>query len=147
MESKRERYINKFYHRFLEKRFKDLNIGRAEAPYIKMINHSSPIKMNTLISNVVFHKSHTTRAINQMVKDGLITKEKDPEDMRSYIITITKKGQKVANHVQQILEEWEELINSALSQEERKQLEVMREKVYIKLKDYSEEGDNDEENV
>jgi MarR family transcriptional regulator for hemolysin len=147
MDSKRERYINKFHHRFLEKRFKDLNIGRAEAPYIKMINHSSPIKMNTLISNVVFHKSHTTRAINQMVKDGLITKEKDPEDMRSYIITITKKGKTVANHVQQILEEWEELINSALSQEEREQLEVMREKVYIKLKDYFEEGDNDEENV
>jgi MarR family transcriptional regulator for hemolysin len=147
MDSKRERYINKFHHRFLEKRFKDLNIGRAEAPYIKMINHSSPIKMNTLISNVVFHKSHTTRAINQMVKDGLITKEKDPEDMRSYIITITKKGKTVANHVQQILEEWDELINSALSQEEREQLEVMREKVYIKLKDYFEEGDNDEENV
>jgi MarR family transcriptional regulator for hemolysin len=147
MDSKRERYINKFHHRFLEKRFKDLNIGRAEAPYIKMINHSSPIKMNTLISNVVFHKSHTTRAINQMVKDGLITKEKDPEDMRSYIITITKKGKTVADHVQQILEEWEELINSALSQEEREQLEVMREKVYIKLKDYFEEGDNDEENV
>jgi MarR family transcriptional regulator for hemolysin len=147
MDSKRERYINKFHHRFLEKRFKDLNIGRAEAPYIKMINHSSPIKMNTLISNVVFHKSHTTRAINQMVKDGLITKEKDPEDMRSYIITITKKGKTVANHVQQILEEWDELINSALSQEEREQLEVMREKVYIKLKDYFKEGDNDEENV
>jgi MarR family transcriptional regulator for hemolysin len=147
MNTKRERYINKYHHRFLEKRFKDLNIGRAEAPYIKMINHSSPIKMNTLISNVVFHKSHTTRAINQMVEDGLITKEKDPEDMRSYIITITKKGREVALKVHQILEEWEDLINSALTQEERELLEVMREKVYIKLKDYFEEGVNDEENV
>ncbi|MGE4572210.1 MAG: MarR family winged helix-turn-helix transcriptional regulator [Candidatus Izemoplasmatales bacterium] len=147
MNNQHERMINKYHHKFLEEKFKEFNLGRAEAPYIKMIYHQSPIKMNTLISNVVFHKSHTTRAINQMVKDGLITKEKDLEDKRSYIITITQKGIKVAEQVKQILEEWENLIDSALNEEERNQLNIMREKVYYKLKEHFEEDLQDEKNV
>ena len=139
--------INKYHRRFLEKRFKELNIGRAEAPYISMIHHHGRIKMNTLISNVIFHKSHTTRAINQMVKDGLIIKEKDQGDKRSYIITITDKGIKVAESVEQILKEWEALINNALSEEEREQLENMRKKVYNDLKTYFEEDNHNEADV
>jgi len=142
-----ERMINKYHHKFLENKLRELNIGRAEAPYIKMINYHNPIKMNTLISKVVFHKSHTTRAVNQMVKDGLVTKQKDPDDGRSYIISITEKGEEVAKKVQSILEDWEKLINSALSKEERELLEVMREKVYFKLKEHFEEDDINEKNA
>jgi DNA-binding MarR family transcriptional regulator len=147
MDQKHEKMINKYHHKFLEQRLRELNIGRAEAPYIKMIYHESPIKMNQLISNVVFHKSHTTRAINQMVKDGLITKEKDSEDKRSYIISITDKGIQVAKSVKQILKDWDCLINSALSEEEQKTLEIMREKVFNKLKEHFEEEDTNETHV
>jgi DNA-binding MarR family transcriptional regulator len=147
MDQKHEKMINKYHHKFLEQRLRELNIGRAEAPYIKLIYHESPIKMNQLISNVVFHKSHTTRAINQMVKDGLITKEKDSEDKRSYIITITDKGIQVAKSVKQILKDWDHLINSALSEEEQKSLEMMREKVFNKLKEHFEEEDTNETHV
>lgn len=144
MNAKREKQINKYHHRFLEEKLKEFNIGRAEAPYIKMIYHQSPIKMNTLISNVVFHKSHTTRAINQMEKDGLIIKEKSKDDKRSFIISITDKGIKIAEQVQKILDDWENLVNSALNQEELNQLEMIREKVYLKLKEHFEEDAHNE---
>lgn len=135
MNNKYERMINRYYHKFLEERFKSLDFGRAEAPYIKMIYHHSPIKMNTLITKVVFHKSHTTRAVNQMVKDGLILKEKDPDDGRSYIISITEKGISVAKKVNEILDDWEVLMNNALDEDERNQLDSIRKKVYLKLKE------------
>jgi DNA-binding MarR family transcriptional regulator len=147
MDQNHEKMINKYHHKFLEQRLRELNIGRAEAPYIKMIYHESPIKMNQLISNVVFHKSHTTRAINQMVKDGLITKEKDAEDKRSYIISITDKGIEVAKSVKQILKDWDQLINSALTEEEQKSLEIMRKKVFNKLREHFEEEDTNETHV
>ncbi|MCF7923793.1 MAG: MarR family transcriptional regulator [Candidatus Izimaplasma sp.] len=139
MNNKNERMINKYHYKFLEDKFKDLELGRAEAPYLKMIDAHSPIKMNSLITKVVFHKSHTTRAINQMEKDGLIKKQKDLNDLRSYILSITEKGKKIAKQVNQILQEWDDLVNSALSNEEIKQLDNIREKVYLKLKDYFEE--------
>ncbi|MFW5794209.1 MAG: MarR family winged helix-turn-helix transcriptional regulator [Bacillota bacterium] len=147
MNNKYERLINKYHYKFLEEKFKYLNLGRAEAPYLKMIYSNSPIKMNTLISKVIFHKSHTTRAINQMEKDGLIRKEKDPNDLRSYILTITEKGKELAKEVNEILKEWENLVNSALTKKEIELLDKMREKVYLKLKDYFEEDLLNEKDV
>jgi len=147
LNNKCEKLINKYHYKFLEDKFKDLALGRAEAPYLKMIYSNSPIKMNTLISKVIFHKSHTTRAINQMEKDGLIIKEKDPKDLRSYILTITEKGKKLAKEVNQILQKWEDLVNSALTEQEIKQLDIMRKKVYLKLKDYFEEDLLNEKDV
>ena len=142
-----ERMINKYYRQYLEERFKELNIGRAEAPYINLLHRKSPMKMNALISNVIFHKSHTTRAINQLLKDGLITKKKDEDDKRSYIIAITEKGMKVAEKVEEILLDWEELINQSLTSDERIQLENMRKKVYLNLKNYFEKEQNNETDV
>lgn len=147
MKNQYERIISKYQRQFLEERFKALEIGRAEAPYINMIHRHSPIKMNTLISKVIFHKSHTTRAINQMVKDGLITKQKDSEDKRSYIITITNKGIETAEKVEEILKDWQQLINNALSEEEREQLNNMRKKVYLYLREYFEEEKDYETDV
>lgn len=147
MKSQREKMVNKYHQRYLEDKFKDIEVGRAEAPYILMINQDSPIKMNVLISRVVFHKSHATRAINQMVKDGLVIKQTDPEDKRGYILTITQKGSAIANKVDNIVNEWEELVNKALSDEELKQLEVMRQKVYLHLKTFFEEENDYETDV
>ena len=147
MRNQYERMINKYYRQYLEERFKELSIGRAEAPYINLLHRRSPMKMNELISNVIFHKSHTTRAINQMVRDGLITKEKDRNDKRSYVITITEKGIDVAKKVETILQDWETLINQSLTKEEQNQLEVMRKKVYINIKNHFEKDKNHETNV
>lgn len=147
MRNQYERMINKYQRQYFENRFREINIGRAEAPYINMLHHQSPIKMNTLIANVIFHKSHTTRAINQMLKDGLVKKEIDQDDKRGYIISITKKGIETAEKVEAVINDWENLINNALSEEERIQLDNMRKKVYFKLKEFFEEENADETNV
>jgi len=82
-----------------------------------------------------------------MVRDGLITKEKDRNDKRSYVITITEKGIDVAKKVETILQDWETLINQSLTKEEQNQLEVMRKKVYINIKNHFEKDKNHETNV
>ena len=44
-------------------------------------------------------KSNTTRIVRGMQKDGLINRENDPNDRRSYQLTLTKAGQDLFNRV------------------------------------------------
>ena len=44
-------------------------------------------------------KSNTTRVVRGMQKDGLISRENDPSDRRSYQLTLTKAGRDLYNHV------------------------------------------------
>ncbi len=139
--SEYDHLINKFYHRFLEERFKDLEISRAEAPYLHKISRLENVKMNDLIGSLPFHKSHTTRAINNLVKDGMILKETNPEDKRAYVLSITDKGKLAAEKVKRILTEWENLIDEVISDEEREVILNINKKIYHMLLNYFDEED------
>ncbi len=133
--------VNKFHHRFLSERFKDMEITRAETPYLLRIFKAGKIKMNTLISEVPFHKSHSTRAINQMVKDGLLIKEINPEDKRGYYLSITEKGRILGEKVKKIFSDWEELVGQAITEEDKRVIDNITRKIYYVLLDYYNEED------
>lgn len=133
--------VDKYHHRFLSDRMKALGISRAEAPYLGRIAKAGTIKMNTLITELPFHKSHSTRAISQMVEDGLILKEVNPEDKRGYYLSITEKGKIKAEKVKQIFTDWEELVATVITDEERKVIQNITKKIYHLLLDYYGEED------
>lgn len=133
--------INKYRHRYLDDSFKDLEISRAEAPYLLKISKEGTMHMNTLISELPFHKSHTTRAINQLERDGLIIKEINPEDKRAYVLTITEKGRILGEKVKSVFTKWEDLINAVVTDEERQMLSNLTKKIYHLLREYYNEED------
>jgi len=133
--------INKYRHRFLDERFRGFEISRAEAPYLLKIYKEEKMKMNTLISELPFHKSHTTRAINQMEKDGLIIKETNPEDKRAYVLSITEKGRELGSRIKKVFTDWDDLVNSVITDEEREVLANLTKKIYHLLRDYYNEED------
>ncbi|MBN2876247.1 MAG: MarR family transcriptional regulator, partial [Bacilli bacterium] len=104
--------ITKYHHRFLDEHFKELEISRAEAPYLHRISKAGKMKMNDLIAELPFHKSHTTRAINQLEKDGYIIKETNPDDKRGYLLSVTQKGIELKDKVHKIFTDWDDLIDT-----------------------------------
>lgn len=141
--------INKYQHRFLHDRLKDLDVSRAEAPYLRKIYKAGGhMLMNDIVGEVFFHKSHTTRAINKLVDEGFIVKEKNPDDLRAFVLSLTEKGERVAKRVGQVLEEWDELVNSVITDHEREMIQNITKKIYHLLREYyNEEGTVDETDI
>ncbi len=143
--NKYDHLIDKYRHRFLHDRFKKLSVSRGEAPYLFRMVKQKELKMNDLVNELPFHKSHATRAISQLVEQGYITKQKDPNDKRGYILSITEKGEEIGERVDQIFRDWEAVLEPVLTQEDKEFLEKLSEKVYLRLKDYYKEDVLDEE--
>lgn len=67
-----------------------LNIPRF---YILLhISHNPGINYIDLSDRLLCTKSNTTRVVQGMVKDGLITRKNDVNDRRSYQLYLTEKG-------------------------------------------------------
>ncbi len=138
----------KYHHRFLNDHFRKLPITRAETPYLVIIMKSgNTIKMNDLISRLFYHKSHATRAINKMVADGLIIKDKNQDDLRSYVLSLTEAGLQVAKQVRNIFDEWDKLVNTVITDEERETLKNINIKIHHLLGEYYGEEDTTIENI
>ncbi|MBN2541065.1 MAG: MarR family transcriptional regulator [Bacilli bacterium] len=133
--------ITKYHHRFLDEHFKELEISRAEAPYLHRISKAGKMKMNDLIAELPFHKSHTTRAINQLEKDGYIIKETNPDDKRGYLLSVTQKGIELKDKVHKIFTDWDDLIDTVITDEDRMVLTNLTKKMYHLLREYYGEED------
>lgn len=137
-----DRAINKYQHRFFDEKFKNLPISRAEGPFLRKIYKlGNSVKMNDLISEMIFHKSHATRSINKMEKDGLIIKEKNPDDLRGYVLTLTDLGKETAEKAEAIFDEWNSLIETIMTDEDRQMLKNLTKKIYHLLREYFNEED------
>jgi len=141
-----EHYINKCRHRFLDERFEKLRLKSPDGFLLVRIDKAKVLKMSQLIAELPFHKSHVTRAIFRLHRQGMVTKTADPEDLRGYILKITPLGEKTATEVIGAINDWDNLVNSALTKDEIALIEKTREKIYLFLKNYFEE-DTDEKNT
>ncbi len=139
--------INKYRQRFFEEKFGHLHLKTPDAVLLVRVNDAKTIKMAQIINEFPFHKSHVTRAVDRLFELNYLNKTPDPNDLRGYILEITPAGEKIAEEVKKGLNEWNELLNEPLNQEELDSVARIREKIYNHLKKYFEEDLPDEKNL
>jgi DNA-binding MarR family transcriptional regulator len=87
-----------------------LNVPRF---YILLhVSHNPGINYMDLSDSLLCTKSNTTRVIQGMYKDGLITRQNDPNDRRSYQLYLTEKGSEL---LARVLPGFFDQINSLMS--------------------------------
>jgi DNA-binding MarR family transcriptional regulator len=107
--------------------------------YLMEINKATSIKMNQLVDLTPYHKSHATRMILKLSEMDYVEKLVDPMDQRGFILLITEKGHKMAIEVKKAHEDWEKLVDGALSKDEYEVMTELMKKTYTYLKEHFEE--------
>jgi DNA-binding MarR family transcriptional regulator len=144
---KYDHLINKYRYRFFDEHLATIRLSGPVGRYLIDIDLAKTIKMNVLIEKSPFHKSHTTRAICHLSELGYINKTIDPSDARGYVLSITEQGQIAAQKVYATIKEWDQLEESALTEDEMTTLKTISAKVYRKIAAYYAEETIDEENL
>lgn len=144
MHTRYDRAIATYRHRFLNERMKDQNISVPEGKLLVMIHHSGDFPLNELIDKSFFHKSHVTRSINGLKEKGYIRKKVNPDDRRTFIVSITEKGRSTAKNIVDVFEEWQAIVNGVLTDDERACIKRAKKKIYEKVHAlFSEGGDGE----
>ncbi len=69
--------------------------------------------------------SAASRAVDRLVRDGLIRREENPEDRRQKLITMTPAGQRLLGDMESVFEERQGQIVAVLDEEEREQFRAL----------------------
>ena len=95
-----------------------LNVPRF---YVLMHVENNPGINYILLSDLLLcTKSNTTRVVRGMQKDGLINREVDPNDRRSYRLTLSKAGRDLFNRV---YPDYKMLVDGLMSKLDKAKLE------------------------
>ncbi|MFG6446786.1 MarR family winged helix-turn-helix transcriptional regulator [Roseateles sp. BYS180W] len=68
------------------------------------LGRSGPLPLSELGMRVSLEKSWVSRAVEAMVERGLVTKEPNPFDARSWLVTLTADGVRTVNELNQTLD-------------------------------------------
>ncbi len=89
---------------------------------LEALYHIGPMNINQIIDKTLSTSGNMTVVIKNLVKLGLVLKERDPEDGRAFLIRITDEGDKIISdlfpkHIEQL-----SCIFSTLDFNEKKEL-------------------------
>ncbi len=84
---------------------------------------SGPLPLSELGNRMCLEKSWVSRAVDAMVERGLVTKEPNPSDARSWLVTLTGDGERTVRELNQTLDMHAGQLLASLSERERSAVE------------------------
>src|SRR5687767_14724331 len=81
------------------------------------------LPLSELGSRVFLEKSWVSRAVDAMVERGLVTKEPNPADARSWLVTLTAEGERTVANLDRTLDEHADKLLETLNERERAAVE------------------------
>ncbi|HYJ98674.1 MAG TPA: MarR family transcriptional regulator [Burkholderiaceae bacterium] len=87
------------------------------------LGRAGPLPLSELGSRVMLEKSWVSRAVETMAERGLVTKEPNPADARSWLVTLTADGERTVAALDRTLDEHAEKLLETLNERERAAVE------------------------
>jgi DNA-binding MarR family transcriptional regulator len=87
------------------------------------LGRTGPLPLSELGTRVSLEKSWVSRAVDAMVERGLVTKEPNPVDARSWLVTLTAEGERTVKELDRTLDEHADHLLGSLTARERADVE------------------------
>lgn len=107
----------------------ELGVTTGQYMYLIVLCEQEGLSQEHLAELVGINKSTTAKVISQLMEEGFVTREQDPEDKRGYKVYPTKKARAIYPKIIKLLKEWNEKLLDGISEDERDTLYRLLDKV------------------
>lgn len=95
---------------FQQQSEKYLPLGHTHLMHLKVLYNNNQVSQDYLCQAIGLDKSATTKALKLLVQEGYVTKSKNPNDKREFIIGLTAKGIAAAEEIHSIFYQWNDIL-------------------------------------
>ncbi|HZW83035.1 MAG TPA: MarR family transcriptional regulator [Candidatus Deferrimicrobium sp.] len=114
---------------YIARRIESTNIGSGQYIFLTTLYRMGGVSQEELSCYLQIDKGTTAKAIKKLEAGGYLVREIDLKDKRAYKIFLTQKGLDLVPTIQAEVEQWEKLITSGISDEEKKCIERILHKM------------------
>jgi MarR family transcriptional regulator, organic hydroperoxide resistance regulator len=124
---------------YLETHTRELGVSPSEGHFLTYLRSYSPAPIGELVRVFGIKQSTFTSLLDRLEKAGLIRREMNPGDRRSFLIHITDPGRELAERLNRILEIFEAEVRERLSSQDlegfRAVMAAVEEVTRVRLRD------------
>ena len=105
----------------------------TEWPIMAALGYRAPLTVMDIVNFSKFEKTRVARAVQRLISVGLIVTQEDPDDGRRVLLWLTESGAQLHDEMVPYAMRRNEIIAATLTQEERRQLDGLLEKLRAQL--------------
>ena len=135
--------VNREHRKMVERRISSLGIHPSQHHLLMQISRKGPSTQNSIAEAMGVSASTIAVSLKKLEKGNYIEKRTSPNDSRSNLIMLTKKGEDVVLQSQILFDEADELMFQGISEEEKEQLYVYMERIIKNLLSVNDLEQND----
>jgi len=104
---------------YIGKNIESYNIGSGQYIFLIALYKKEGISQEQISEYLKVDKATTARAIKRLEKEGYIRRDIDENDKRAYKIYLTQKALNIKSELYDVLNKWENMLSSGLSENEK----------------------------
>lgn len=103
----------------LNMRFEGIGLSTSKAMFLVCMYQAGPLTQADLCRKLDMDKAAVAKALAHLEKDGFVTKCKNPEDVRSLVVSLTEKAIKLIPEIEKINTQWVDMLTDNMTDIER----------------------------
>lgn len=126
------KYISVLYRlitKHMQVVLKQFGLNNIDYTYLMILLDRDSQTLEELTTLALVDKSQTTRAVQSLLSKGLVVKQCNPNDKRSFLVSLTDEGKKVAPMVKEEIINMEMKLNDGFDR--TKQRELKRDLIHM----------------
>ncbi len=114
---------------YMSRELKAYGFGWGDYDFLMILYYRKEgVSQEDLAKSLTVSKTTSMRAIKKLESEGYVFRKRDENDRRAYKIYLTEKGKAIQETIWQKLADWDEMIFSDFSTEDRKSLQLLLNK-------------------
>jgi len=112
-------FLYRYNQMYLDKELRPYHIGPGQFYLLMPLFQKDGVNQESLGQSINLDRANVTRAVQKLVKEGYVYRQRDDEDKRSHRIFLTKKGRATEPGLKKIASEWENILLSGFDSDHR----------------------------
>lgn len=121
--------LEKDFAAFCNQRLQEIGLTQGLLYFILYIGKHPCCATSDIIRDLHMDWGYTQRSLDKLVQDDFVCKQKNELDKRAYYLSLTSKGENAFSVSHQVLFDWDTGVLQGVSEEEKKQLFALLEKL------------------
>ena len=128
-------FLRKNFTEFCSEKLSEIGVTYGQVFIIIYIGKNEACSPKDISKALNLDAGHLNRTLSKLIENDFILQTKNENDKRANIVTLTSKGQEVFKRSYSLFDEWDDLVLSSLSDNEKEQLMTLIKKVAFSQKE------------
>lgn len=107
--------IVRYWRNFTEKRLKEFDLTFGEQIIIIFLSKNENVNQETISKRYMIDKGMVAKTLTRLEDKGFVLRERNPENKRENIISLTEKSLYIMNDINTIFDDWNKILYGEMS--------------------------------